>query len=299
VSDARGANDEHPSSDARGANDEHPSSDARGANDEHPSSDAREAAAGEPGDGGKADALALLARMHTLDADDPARAALRDRLVEQHMPLVVYLAKRFAGRSEPLSDLIQVGSIGLIKAIDRFDPSRKLEFSTYATPTIVGEIKRHFRDTGWLIHVPRRAQEMQTSLNAARSELSQELGRPPTVREIAARLDADEEAVVEALDAARAYSGVPLEILTPPGETAPVHPALGVTDEGFEQVEQRALLREAIVELPENEREVLLLRFIANKTQTEIAGLIGVSQMQVSRLVARGLKRLRERLSSP
>jgi RNA polymerase sigma-B factor len=245
---------------------------------------------------GGAGAGDLLAQLHQLDEDNPRRKELRDRLVELHMPLVVYLAKRFSGRSEPMSDLIQVGAIGLIKAIDRFDPERKLEFSTYATPTILGEIKRHFRDTGWLIHVPRRAQEMQTTLNTARAELSQELGRAPTVRELATRIDAPEEAVLEALDAARAYSGVPLEVLTTPGETAPEHPILGVIDEGYEQVEQRALLREAIGELPESEREVLLLRFIANKTQTEIAGMVGVSQMQVSRLVARGLKRLREQL---
>lgn len=241
----------------------------------------------------------LLLELHRLADDDPARPALRDRLVELHMPLVVYLAKRFSGRSEPLSDLIQVGAIGLLKAIDRFDPDRKLEFSTYATPTILGEIKRHFRDTGWLIHVPRRAQELQTTLNTARADLSQELGRPPTVPELAARIDVGEDAVVEALDAARAYAGVPLEVLTPPGETAPEHPALGMVDAGFEQVEQRAMLREVISELPENEREVLLLRFVANKTQTEIAGMIGVSQMQVSRLVARGLKRLRTKLGAP
>lgn len=246
--------------------------------------------------GGGAGAGDLLAQLHRLDEDSPRRKELRDHLVELHMPLVVYLAKRFSGRSEPMSDLIQVGAIGLIKAIDRFDPERKLEFSTYATPTILGEIKRHFRDTGWLIHVPRRAQEMQTTLNTARAELSQELGRAPTVHELATRIDAPEDAVLEALDAARAYSGVPLEVLTPPGETAPEHPMLGVIDEGYEQVEQRALLREVIGELPESEREVLLLRFIANKTQTEIAGIVGVSQMQVSRLVARGLKRLRERL---
>jgi RNA polymerase sigma-B factor len=251
--------------------------------------------AGDTDDDGP-DALTLLGELAQLPEDSPRRAELREQLVHQHMPLVVYLAKRFAGRSEPLNDLIQVGSIGLLKAIDRFDPERKLEFSTYATPTILGEIKRHFRDTGWLIHVPRRAQEMQTSLNTARADLSQELGRPPTVAEIAQRLDADEDAVVEALDAARAYSGVPLEILTPPGESAPDHPALGVVDEGFEQAEQRALLRDVIAELPETEREVLLLRFVANKTQTEIAGLIGVSQMQVSRRVARGLKRMRSRL---
>ncbi len=244
-------------------------------------------------------AAELLVELHALPADSPRRKVLRDRLVELHMPLVVYLAKRFSGRSEPMGDLIQVGAIGLLKAIDRFDPQRLLEFSTYATPTILGEIKRHFRDTGWLIHVPRRAQELQTTLNAARADLSQELGRAPTVAELAKRIDADEDAVVEALDAARAYSGVPLEVLAPPGETAPEHPMLGVIEEGFEQVEQRAILRDGIAQLPASEREVLLLRFVANKTQTEIAGLVGVSQMQVSRLVARGLKKLRVSLGAP
>jgi RNA polymerase sigma-B factor len=197
-----------------------------------------------------------------------------------------------------MSDLVQVGAIGLIKAIDRFDVERGLEFSTYATPTILGEIKRHFRDTGWLIHVPRRAQEMQTALNAARADLNQELGRAPTVAELSARLEVDEDSVVEALDAARAYSGVPIDALAAPGETVPEHPLLGIIDEGFEQVEQRAVLVDLIAQLPEAEREILLLRFVANKTQTDIAATVGVSQMQVSRLVARGLKKLREKLES-
>jgi RNA polymerase sigma-B factor len=247
----------------------------------------------------RGNASELIARLHAMTDDDPERERLRDALIELHLPLVRYLAKRFAGRSEPMSDLIQVGSIGLIKAVDRFDPDRGLEFSTYATPTILGEIKRHFRDTGWLIHVPRRAQEMQTSLNAARADLSQELGRAPTVAEIAERLDADEDLVLEALDAARAYSGVPIDVLAPPGEAVPEHPSLGLTDPGYQQVEQRALLKNLIATLPENEREVLLLRFVANKTQTEIAGIVGVSQMQVSRLVARGLRRLRGTLGVP
>jgi RNA polymerase sigma-B factor len=247
----------------------------------------------------RAHAGQLLVELHELPADSERRRRLRDQLVELHMPLVVYLARRFTGRNEPMNDLVQVGAIGLIKAIDRFEPSRKLEFSTYATPTILGEIKRHFRDTGWLIHVPRRAQEMQTTLNAARADLSQELGRAPTVPELSARIEVDEEAVLEALDAARAYSGVPLDVLAAPGETVPEHPMLGVLDDGYEQVEQRALLREVIAKLPEAEREILLLRFIANKTQTEIAAIVGVSQMQVSRLVARGLKRMRESLGAP
>jgi RNA polymerase sigma-B factor len=247
----------------------------------------------------RAHAGELLAEMHDLPEDSSRRKTLRDQLVELHMPLVLYLARRFSGRNEPMNDLVQVGAIGLIKAIDRFDPGRRLEFSTYATPTILGEIKRHFRDTGWLIHVPRRAQEMQTTLNAARADLSQELGRAPTVPELAARIEVDEDAVLEALDAARAYSGVPLDVLAAPGESVPEHPMLGIVDQGYEQVEQRALLRAVITKLPEAEREILLLRFIANKTQTEIAAIVGVSQMQVSRLVARGLKRLRESLGAP
>jgi len=241
-------------------------------------------------------ATELLAELHGLPESSPRRKSLRDQLAQAHMPLVVYLARRFSGRNEPMNDLVQVGSIGLLKAIDRFDPSRGLEFSTYATPTILGEIKRHFRDTGWLIHVPRRAQELQTSVNRARADLSQELGRAPTVAELAKRIDVDEDAVLEALDAARGYSGVPLDVLAAPGESVPEHPMLGVLDAGFEQVEQRELLRGVIAKLPEAEREILLLRFVANKTQTEIAAIVGVSQMQVSRLVARGLKRLRASL---
>jgi RNA polymerase sigma-B factor len=243
-------------------------------------------------------ATQLLAEMHALPEKSPRRRVLRDQLVEAHMPLVVYLARRFSGRNEPMSDLVQVGSIGLLKAIDRFDPERGLEFSTYATPTILGEIKRHFRDTGWLIHVPRRAQELQTTVNTARADLSQELGRAPTVTELSERIQVDEDAVLEALDAARAYSGVPLDVLAAPGESVPEHPILGVVDAGFEQVEQRAVLRDVIAKLPEAEREILLLRFVANKTQTEIAAIVGVSQMQVSRLVARGLKRLRASLGA-
>jgi RNA polymerase sigma-B factor len=136
----------------------------------------------------RAEASRLLLELHTLPNDPAIRRPVRDRLVELHMPLVEYLARRFAGRNEPLSDLVQVGVIGLLKSIDRFDPGRGLEFSTYATPTILGEIKRHFRDTGWLVHVPRRAQELQTTLSTARAELSQQLGRAPTVAELSARM---------------------------------------------------------------------------------------------------------------
>jgi RNA polymerase sigma-B factor len=243
-----------------------------------------------------AESKALLAELATYEPNDPRRIALRDRLIALHLPLVTYLARRFANRNEPLDDLIQVGSIGLIKAIDRFEPERNLEFSTFATPTILGEIRRHFRDTGWLVHVPRRAQELQGSLNNARAELSQQLGRSPTVAELAERLSLEQDVVLEALDAARAYSGVPLDVLVPSGESVPDHPALGIAELGFDQVEDRSALRGAIARLPQQEREVLALRFLGNKSQSEIATLIGVSQMQVSRIVARSLKKLRETL---
>lgn len=238
----------------------------------------------------------MLTELHELPDESPRRRTLRDRLVEMHMPLVEYLARRFAGRNEPLPDLVQVGAIGLIKSIDRFDPGRGLEFSTYATPTILGEIKRHFRDVGWLIHVPRRAQELQATLATARADLSQELRRAPTVAELAERTGIGPDEVLEALDAGRAYSGLPLDSLTESGGAPRDHPKLSDIDTRLDRVEQRAFLRPAIESLPEREREILLLRFVAGKSQTEIAGIVGVSQMQVSRLVARSLAKLRDQL---
>lgn len=241
-------------------------------------------------------AATLLLDLHALPEQSPQRRELRNQLVELHLPLVEYLARRFTGRNEPLPDLVQVGVIGLLKSIDRFDPARGLEFSTYATPTILGEIKRHFRDAGWLLHVPRRAQELQASLTRARDELSQRLQRAPTVAELAGRLNVGEDEIIEALDVARSYAGVPLQALTERDGVPIDSPLLSVVDEQLERVEQRAVLRPAIDALSEQEREVLLLRFIAGRTQTEIATIVGVSQMQVSRLVARGLARLRAQL---
>lgn len=238
----------------------------------------------------------LLTGLHSAGTDEQRRS-FRDQLVELHLPLVEYLARRFKDRGEPLHDLVQVGTIGLIKSIDRFEPERGLEFSTYATPTILGEIKRYFRDSGWLIKVPRRAQELQTTLNTARSELSQKLGRAPTVAELARTIEASEEEVLEALDAARAYSATPLDVLTESGSGRADHPLLASIDDGLDRVEQRAVLRPALDALDPQEREVLMLRFVAGRTQTEIAELVGVSQMQVSRLVTRSLAKLRVKLA--
>jgi RNA polymerase sigma-B factor len=239
----------------------------------------------------------LLLEMHALPAGSPLRRRLRDQVAEAHLSLVEYLARRFTGRSEPFPDLVQVGAIGLLKAIDRFEPDRGVEFSSYATPTILGEIKRHFRDTGWLVHVPRRAQELQAPLATARADLSQELHRSPTVAELATRAQVTEEEVVEALDVARAYAGLPLN---PPGGSdadSPVVASLAEFDEGLDRVEQRALLRPAIATLSAPEREVLLLRFVAGRSQTEIAAQLGATQMQISRMIARSLARLRDELS--
>jgi RNA polymerase sigma-B factor len=246
----------------------------------------------------RSEAIRLLTELQRQPESSRQRQELRDKLVEMHMPLVEYLARRFSGRNEPLPDLVQVGAIGLLKSIDRFDPDRGLEFSTYATPTILGEIKRYFRDSGWLVHVPRRAQELQATLATSRAELSQELQRAPTVAELAERTGLREEDIVEALDAARGYSGVPLDALTDENHGGNAAQAmLAQLDERFEQVERREMLRPAMEALPERERHILLLRFVAGKSQTEIATIVGVSQMQVSRLVTRSLAKLRSALT--
>ncbi len=242
------------------------------------------------------EAMRLLADLHALPAKSKRRGPIRDALAEMHLPLVEYLARRFTGRGVPLEDLVQVGSIGLLKAIDRFEPARELEFSTYATPTILGEIKRHFRDAGWLVHVPRRAQELQATLARARAELSQQLRRAPTVAELAQRAEVSEEQVVEAIDVARSYSGVPLDAIVDPDGSAGGW-VVADHDTALDRVELREVLRPALKALPEREREILLLRFGASKTQNEIAEIIGVSQMQVSRLIARSLVQLRETIA--
>jgi RNA polymerase sigma-B factor len=241
-------------------------------------------------------AAELFASLRDAPPDSAERASIRERLVQLHLPLVNHLARRFAGRGVPHDDLFQVGSIGLLKAIDGFDPDRGREFTSYAVPTIVGEIKRYFRDSGWLLHVPRRAKELQTTLSRLREQLSQELGHAPTPAQLAEAADVPVDTVLEALDAAQAYSADTLDGFT--DADGPNLPAavLGITEAGFEEVETRARLRDALAVLPEQEREVLLLRFVADRKQAEIAQLIGVSQMQVSRLIARALAKLRDRL---
>jgi RNA polymerase sigma-B factor len=229
---------------------------------------------------------------------DPRRQRARDSLVEQHLPLVEHLARRFRNRGEPYDDLVQVATIGLIKSVDRFDLGRGVEFSTYATPTIVGEIKRHFRDKGWAVRVPRRLQELRLSLASATSELSQKQGRSPTVSELAAHLKISDEEVLEGLESANAYSTLSLDAGDSGSgdEPMPVSETLGVEDEALEGVEYRESLKPMLEQLPPREKKILMLRFFKNMTQSEIANEIGISQMHVSRLLARTLAQLREGL---
>jgi len=239
----------------------------------------------------------LFVQLAELPEDDPRRARLRDELVELHLPLVEYLARRFRNRGEMLDDLVQVATIGLIKSVDRFDLERGVEFSTYATPTIVGEIKRHFRDKGWAIRVPRRLQELKLALTKATSELSQRNGRAPTVHELAEHLGMSDEEVLEGLESANAYSAVSLDAPDGGDDDSPaVADSLGMVDEALEGVEYRESLKPLLEKLPAREKKILMLRFFGGMTQSQIAAELGISQMHVSRLLARTLMQLREGL---
>lgn len=225
--------------------------------------------------------------------------AARDELVSMYLNLVRYLASRFRNRGEPLDDLIQVGTIGLIKAIDRFDVDRDVEFTTYATPTIVGEIKRHFRDKGWAVRVPRRLQELSFKVNQSLDSLTQELQRAPTIEEIGERVGATAEDVLEALESSEAYNFVSLEgdrNSDNQDSTFSILEYIGKNDHLIDVVEDRAVLAEGLKQLTPFEQQVLYLRFFEGLTQTEIATRLGVSQMQVSRMLRRTLKVLREAL---
>jgi RNA polymerase sigma-B factor len=247
----------------------------------------------------RARARALFAELAALEETDPQRQRVRDELVEMHLPLVEYLARRFRNRGEPLDDLVQVATIGLIKSVDRFDLERGVEFSTYATPTIVGEIKRHFRDKGWAIRVPRRLQELKLSLAKATSELSQKNGRAPTVGELATFLGLSEEEILEGLESANAYSAVSLDAPDTGDDDSPaVADSLGSQDDALEGVEYRESLKPLLEKLPPREKKILLLRFFGNMTQSQIAAELGISQMHVSRLLARTLAQLRTDLLS-
>ena len=238
-------------------------------------------------------------RAHTKELFTKLRASgdpdVRDQLARLHLPLVEYLAKRFKDRGEPLDDLIQVGSVGLLKAIDRFDLDREVEFSTYATPTIVGELKRYFRDKGWAIRVPRRLQELSLRLNKLVAQLTQDLGRAPTVPELAKAAGVSEDEVLEALESGQAYSTTSLDAPSGDDDDAPMRgDRIGEEDLRLDNLEYFASLAPLIEQLPERERTILYLRFFKGMTQSKIAEHIGISQMHVSRLLTRVLEFLRE-----
>lgn len=266
----------------------------RNAEDEAMSAHSVQATQHDPQD--RSGARAMFVELRKMQDGSPEYANLRNQLVRMHLPLVEHLARRFRNRGEPLDDLTQVATIGLIKSVDRFDPERGVEFSTYATPTVVGEIKRHFRDKGWAVRVPRRLQELRLALTTATAELSQQHGRSPTVHELAEKLAISEEEVLEGLESANAYSTLSLDVPDTDDESPAVADTLGAEDEALEGVEYRESLKPLLEDLPPREKRILLLRFFGNMTQSQIAQEVGISQMHVSRLLARTLAQLREKL---
>jgi RNA polymerase sigma-B factor len=242
-------------------------------------------------------AKALIARLADLPLDHCDRGRIRDRLIELYLPLAEYLARRFRNRGEPLDDLTQVANLGLIKSVDGYDVSRGAAFTSYAIPMIVGELKRHFRDKGWDVRVPRRLQELRLEITKATSDLSQQLGRSPTVTDIATHLGVTDEDVIEGLDSGHAYRA--LSIHAPmAGEEATTELAdlLGDVDPDMQGVEDRESLRPLIAQLPKREQRIIAMRFFGNMTQSQIAAELGISQMHVSRLLSHALGVLREGL---
>jgi len=224
----------------------------------------------------------------------------REKLIEQYMSLVRSLARRYSYRGEQLEDLVQIGAIGLIKAIDRFDIDRGVELTTYATPNIIGEIKRHFRDKGWAVRVPRGLQELNVQLSRLMEQLTVQLGRSPTIPELAKAAGVEEEQVLEALESGRAYTSLSLSVGGGGGDDDDLDPleSLGTEEHQYEVSEDRAVLAPGFRALDERERMILQLRFFDGLTQSQIAQQVGISQMHVSRLIRRSLEKIRETIAA-
>lgn len=238
----------------------------------------------------------MFEQLAALEAGTSEHEKIRAALIERHLPLVTFMARKFADRGEPLDDLIQVGTIGLIKAIDRFEISKGFEFSTFATPTIVGEIKRHFRDKTWAVRVPRRLQELGASVTKATTELTQKLDRSPTPKEIAKHLGITVDEVAEALESNAAYSTVSLDVTS--DTSTSIGESFGALDEALEGVEYRESLKPLLAQLDDREKRILQMRFFDNLSQSQIATELGISQMHVSRILTKVLSHLREGLIS-
>jgi RNA polymerase sigma-B factor len=239
-------------------------------------------------------------KLTVLDASDPHRAALRNHIIGLALPLAEHIARKFSGRGESFDDLLQIARLGLVQAVDRFDVSRGTSFLGFAVPTIMGEVRRHFRDRTWSVRVPRRLKEIQLKIGPATETLSQRLGRTPSAREIAEELDLELVEVTQALVARNAYRANSLDAATTgDGEHAaiPLTDTLGAEEPCYGLMEDAMAVRPLIAALPERERRMLIMRYFESKTQQQIADWLGVSQMQVSRILARTLKKLREQAS--
>lgn len=250
-------------------------------------------------DGGDeyARAAPLFTELARLSPDDPRRAELREQLVTLYLPVARHIAAKFRGRGEPGDDLEQVATLGLINAVDRYEPSRGVAFLAYAIPTMMGEVRRYFRDSAWSVRLPRRLSELYLSLGRASRELSQRLGSAPTPRQLAEHLDVGVAEVQEALEAGQSYRAASLDDAGGDAETsATLVDRLGQDDPELELVEQRAVLGPLLAQIPERERRILIMRFFGHLTQTQIAERVGLSQMHVSRLLNRTLEQLRRQL---
>jgi RNA polymerase sigma-B factor len=243
--------------------------------------------------------VALVEAMAALPVGHPSRPVLRDETIEAWLPMAKRLARRYAGRGESLDDLVQTATVGLIKAVDRYDPDRGADFVGFAVPTVLGEIRRYFRDRGWAIRVPRRLQEMRLAINDAHGVLTHTLGRSPTIADVAAYLRVGEEEILEGLEGARAYRATSLSAPVPTDGTrdaVELGDTLGAEDHGYDLAELHLALRPALDHLTERERRIVTLRFYGNQTQSQIAEQLEVSQMHVSRLLTAALAKLRDHL---
>jgi RNA polymerase sigma-B factor len=251
-------------------------------------------------DGEYAHLAPLQRRYAALAAGDPARQQLREQLISGYQPMAEHIARRFAGRGEPLEDLIQVATVGLINAVDRFEPDRGCDFFSFAVPTITGEVRRYFRDHGWSTRVPRRLKDLHIAIRGTLAELSQQLGRAPRPSEIAFRLGLPVAEVIEGLRVGDAYRSSSLDEMLNSGEgSATLGDLMGGLDVDLALIEDREALRPLLAELAPRERTILALRFFRQMTQTQIAEQVGISQMHVSRVLRQTLVHLRERMSTP
>jgi RNA polymerase sigma-B factor len=247
---------------------------------------------------GYAHLIPLQRRYAELAADDPDRRRQRERLISGYLPVAEHIARRFAGRGEPLDDLIQVATLGLINAVDRFEPARGSHFLSFAVPTITGEVRRHFRDHGWSTRVPRRLKDLHIVIRRVQAELSQQLGRAPRPSEIAERLGIPVSEVIEGLQAGEAYRSASLDEIIGAGQRAStVGDFIGGLDDALALIDDREALRPLLAELAPREQMILVLRFFHQLTQTQIAEQVGISQMHVSRVLRQTLTFLRHRMS--